>query len=213
MGRFGTNPAPNLTSSAPGGRAGSTSPRVRMALAAAALAGAAVGCGAPGEETTTVPSSAVAVAAAVSTTTPTTAAAPTTTVPPATVAAAAPPSTTVPTTAAPTTAVAITTTVPAPTATVPPSTTAAPPEGTVIVLEVTDGQLAGGARREAARLGEEVTLRVSGDSADHVHIHGYDLFLHLTEGAGELVFTADIPGVFEIELEEAGVTLVQLEVS
>ena len=211
MGRFGTNPAPNLTSSAPGGRAGGTSPRVRMALAAAALAGAAVGCGAPGEETTTVPSSAVAVtAAAVSTTTT---AAPTTTVPPATVAAAAPPSTTVPTTAAPTTAVAITTTAPAPTTTVPPATTAAPLEGTVIVLEVTDGRLAGGARREAARLGEEVTLRVSGDSADHVHIHGYDLFLHLTEGAGELVFTADIPGVFEIELEEAGVTLVQLEVS
>lgn len=186
---------------------------MRMALAAAALAGAAVGCGAPGEETNTVPPSDVTVAAAVSTTTPTTAAAPTTTVPPATVAAAAPPSTTVPTTAAPTTAVAITTTAPAPTTTVPPATTAAPLEGTVIVLEVTDGRLAGGARREAARLGEEVTLRVSGDSADHVHIHGYDLFLHLTEGAGELVFTADIPGVFEIELEEAGVTLVQLEVS
>ena len=80
-------------------------------------------------------------------------------------------------------------------------------------MEVTDGQIAGGARRETARLGEDVTIRVSGNSADHVHVHGYDLFLHLTEGAGELVFTADIPGVFEIELEEAGVTLIQLEVS
>lgn len=210
MGRFGTNLAPNLTPPAPEGRTGRGSPRIWMALAAAVLAGSAVGCGAPEEETTTVPSSEAAVAAAsVSTAAPTTAAA----VPPTTVAAAAPPTTTVPTTAAPTTAVAVTTTTAAPTTTVPPPTTAAPPEGTFIDLEVTDGRLEGGARREAARLGEEVTIRVSGDSADHVHIHGYDLFLHLTEGAGEFVFTADIPGVFEIELEEAGVTLVQLEVS
>lgn len=175
-----------------------------MALAAAALAGAAVGCGAPGEETTTVPSSEAAVSTTAVTTT---AAVATTTVPPTTVAAAMSPTTTVPTTAAPTTTVAVTTTTAAPT------TTVAPPAGTVIDLEVTDGRLAGGARREAARLGEEVTIRVSGDSSDHVHVHGYDLFLHLTEGAGELVFIADIPGVFEIELEEAGVTLVRLEVS
>ena len=208
MGRFGTNLAPNLTPPAPGGRTGRASPRIWMALAAAVLAGSAVGCGAAGEETNTVPPSEAAVAAAsISTTAPTTAAA----VPPTTVAAAAPPTTAVPTTAAPTTAPAPTTA--APTTIVPPPTTAAPPEGTFIDLEVTDGRLEGGARREAARLGEEVTIRVSGDSADHVHIHGYDLFLHLTEGAGELVFTADIPGVFEIELEEAGVTLVQLEVS
>ena len=180
-----------------------------MALAAAVLAGSAIGCGAPGEETTTVPPSEAAVAA----TAVSTAAVPATTVPPTTVTATAPPTTTTPTTAAPTTAVAVTTTTAAPTTTVPPTTTAAPPEGTFIDLEVTDGRLEGGARREAARLGEEVTIRVSGDSSDHVHIHGYDLFLHLTEGAGELVFTADIPGVFEIELEEAGVTLVQLEVS
>lgn len=205
MGRFGTNLAPNLTPPAPDGRAGRASPRVWMALAAAALAGMAVGCGPPGEEATTVPSSEVAVTAAAVSTTAT--AAPTTTVPPTTVAAAVSPTTTVPTTAAPTTTVAVTTTTAAPT------TTVAPPAGTVIDLEVTDGRLAGGARREAARLGEEVTIRVSGDSSDHVHVHGYDLFLHLTEGAGELVFTADIPGVFEIELEEAGVTLVRLEVS
>ena len=58
-----------------------------------------------------------------------------------------------------------------------------------------------------------MTIRVSGNSTDHVHIHGYDLFLHLENGAGELAFVADIPGVFEIELEEAGIVLVQLEVS
>ncbi len=206
MGRLGTNLAPNLTVAAPGGRTERISPRVWKAVAVAALAWAAAGCGGPGEETNAVPPATVT---AVTTTTVPTTAAPTTTAPPATVAAttttAVTTTTTVPTTAAPTTTAAPATTV---------APTAAPqPAGTIIDLEVTDGQIAGGARREAARLGEEVTIRVIGNSADHVHVHGYDLFLHLTEGAGELVFTADIPGVFEIELEEAGITLIQLEVS
>ena len=85
--------------------------------------------------------------------------------------------------------------------------------GTVLLLEIVDGELAGGPRQEAAPLGEEVTIRVSGDASDHVHIHGYDLFIDLAAGEEELTFTADIPGVFEIELEEAGVLLVRLEVS
>lgn len=208
MGRLGKNLAPNLTVAAPGGRAERMSPRVWKAVAALALAWTAAGCGGPGEETNAVPPATTAVTTTGSI--PTTAAAPATTAaPPATVAAtttaASATTTAVPTTAAPTAAAVPTTTI---------APTAAPqPAGTVVDLEVTDGQIAGGARREAARLGEEVTIRVSGDSADHVHVHGYDLFLHLTEGAGELVFTADIPGVFEIELEEAGVTLIQLEVS
>ncbi len=129
---------------------------------------------------------------------PQTTAAVTTTRPPA-AATVAPSTTTAPTTATP--------------PTTKPTTTTAPPSGTVIELEITDGKLEGGARREAASLGEEVTVRVSGNSADHVHVHGYDLFLHLEDGAGELAFVADIPGVFEIELEEAGIVLVQLEVS
>ena len=208
MGRLGKNLAPNLIVAAPGGRAERISPRVWKAVAALALAWAAAGCGGPGEETNTVPPAEI--------TAPTTAVSiPTTTAPPATTAA--PPVTVAATTttaSATTTAVPTTAAVSIPTTTAAPATTAAPqPAGTVVDLEVTDGQIAGGARREAARLGEEVTIRVSGDSADHVHVHGYDLFLHLTEGAGELVFTADIPGVFEIELEEAGVTLIQLEVS
>ena len=208
MGRLGTNLAPNLTVAAPGGRTERISPRVWKAVAVAALAWAAAGCGGPGEETNAVPPATVT--AVTTTTAPPVTAAPTTTAPPATVAATT-------TTAAVTTTTAVPTTA-APTTTAAPATTVAPtaapqPAGTVIDLEVTDGQIAGGARREAARLGEEVTIRVSGDSADHVHVHGYDLFLHLTEGAGELVFTADIPGVFEIELEEAGITLIQLEVS
>lgn len=183
MGRPGTDPAPNLT---PGRRAGT-------AVAACALVLAAAACGGSGQDPVTSAAAPPASTAPVaSSTLPVTTTAPTT----------------LPTT--PTTTSSTTTTAPTTTS---PTTTAAPVPGTVIELVVTDGELEDGARRERARLGEEVTVRVSGDSADHVHIHGYDLFLHLEDGAGELSFTADIPGVFEIELEEAGILLVRLEVS
>ena len=85
--------------------------------------------------------------------------------------------------------------------------------GQVIELEIIDGKLEGGARREAVNLGDETTLRVIGNSRGEVHVHGYDLHLHLEEGAGELVFEASIPGVFEVELEESHTLLIRLEVS
>ena len=100
----------------------------------------------------------------------------------------------------------------------PPATTAAATTeaqvdaGSVIDLVVIGTELEGGARRESIPLGEKVTVRVSGTSTDHVHIHGYDLFIELADGAGELIFSADIPGVFEIELEGSGTLLMQMEV-
>lgn len=63
-------------------------------------------------------------------------------------------------------------------------------------------------------MGETVTLRVRSDVADHVHLHGYDVFQDVDAGeTAELTFEADIPGVFEVELEDAGIQLVELEVS
>lgn len=87
------------------------------------------------------------------------------------------------------------------------------PEGPVIELLVTDGKLDGGARRESVAVGDTVTIRVSGNTDDEVHVHGYDLFLELEDGGGELTFEASIPGVFEIELEGSHTLLVRLEVS
>jgi hypothetical protein len=85
--------------------------------------------------------------------------------------------------------------------------------GTVIELVVIGDELEGGARRESASLGEDVTVRVRGDSTDQIHIHGYDQYVTLSNGEGEVTFPALIPGVFEIELEGSGTLLVQLEVS
>jgi hypothetical protein len=88
-----------------------------------------------------------------------------------------------------------------------------PTSGTLIELVVGGGEIEGGARRESVSLGENVTVRVSGDSTDRVHIHGYDQYIPLTDGEGEITFPALIPGVFEVELEGSGTLLIQLEVS
>lgn len=206
MGRSGKNPASNLTAACR---------RMGTGIAAGILLLAAA-CGDSGETEGPIPSTSADRPAPQTTAGDQPA--------PITSAAVAPPTTVAVTTtrpaavdtaatAAPSSTVAAPTTTAPPPTTAPTTTTTSPPSGTIIELEVTDGRLEGGARREAAALGEEVTIRMSGNSADHVHIHGYDLFLHLADGAGELTFVADIPGVFEIELEEAGIVLVQLEVS
>lgn len=119
------------------------------------------------------------------------------------------PDTTTGTTAPTTTTLA---TIASTTTKVPPTSEADPP-GVVIDLTITDGSVEGGVRREDARVGQWVTLRVSGNASDEVHIHGYDLYIELIEGQGRLTFEASIPGVFEVELERTHTLILQLEVS
>lgn len=106
-----------------------------------------------------------------------------------------------------------TTTTTMPTTTAMPTTTEADPGGVVIDLMITDGTVEGGVRRESVRIGDTVTLRVAGNTSDEVHIHGYDLHIHLDGGQGRLTFEASIPGVFEVELERTHTLVLQLEVS
>ena len=188
-------------------------PLRRFAPVGALLALVAVAC--RGEAVTTVefaeqpaPITEVLTTASPTTAAPTTAppasSAPTTAAPTTEAPASSAPTTEAPTTEAPTTAV------PAPV--VPTTETPVSADGSVIELVVVGDELEGGARRQSVSLGDEITVRVSGTSTDHVHIHGYDLFIDLTDGSGELTFAADIPGVFEIELEGSGTLLVQMEV-
>ncbi len=52
-----------------------------------------------------------------------------------------------------------------------------------------------------------------GDAADSVHVHGYDLTAAVEPNQTVLVaFTATIRGVFEVELEQSGLLLVELAV-
>ena len=62
-------------------------------------------------------------------------------------------------------------------------------------------------------LGDEVTIAVTADTADQVHVHGYDELVDVRPGeVAQVRFTADIPGVFEVELEDAGLPLLELTV-
>ena len=59
-----------------------------------------------------------------------------------------------------------------------------------------------------------VALVITSDVAEHVHVHGFDLFADVAPGQpATLVFAADVPGVFEIEFEDSFTFITELEVS
>ncbi|MDH4147814.1 MAG: hypothetical protein OEY23_21870 [Acidimicrobiia bacterium] len=87
-------------------------------------------------------------------------------------------------------------------------------KGRLVEVRYAGGEVAGGVKRVSIDLDEEVTLVVHSDVADEVHLHGYDESVDVEAGgSATLAFTADIPGVFEVELEGLAVPLAELEVS
>jgi hypothetical protein len=92
-----------------------------------------------------------------------------------------------------------------------PTTTADPTP--VIEVRVVGGKVQGGVRRERLKRGDTVVLRVVADVADEVHLHGYDRTAQVAPGKpAQIRFTADITGVFEVELEQRKQPLLMLEV-
>jgi PBP1b-binding outer membrane lipoprotein LpoB len=93
--------------------------------------------------------------------------------------------------------------------------TAAPADaGQRIEVRVTGGQVSGDTGRVPVAVGEQVTLVITSDVADEAHLHGYDLTADLASGTpAEIAFVATIPGVFEVELHDAGTVLLSLQVS
>ena len=95
----------------------------------------------------------------------------------------------------------------------PPATTSAPDERVRVAIRIVGGRPQGGIARPTVERGREVLLVVTSDVADHVHVHGYDLFVDVKPGLpAELAFTATTPGRFEIELEDRRVLIADLEV-
>ena len=83
-----------------------------------------------------------------------------------------------------------------------------------VQIAVTGTKVETAERRVKVPLDGKVRLEVTADRADEVHLHGYDRKVDIEPGKpAVLEFTADVPGVFEVELEEAGLKLVELQVS
>jgi hypothetical protein len=93
------------------------------------------------------------------------------------------------------------------------STTTEGFSGTVVEAKVTGSDVETASRRVRVDLGEKVRIRVESDHAEEVHLHGYDLSEDVAPGKPATIdFTADAPGVFEVELEQAGLRLFELQV-
>ena len=98
-----------------------------------------------------------------------------------------------------------------PTSSAPTNSSA--PAANVLSVTVRGGSVVEGASRQRATLGQSVTVRVTSDVADEVHIHGYDRTLPVAAGqTAELTFVASIPGVFEVEFEKSHRLLFTMEV-
>ena len=64
-----------------------------------------------------------------------------------------------------------------------------------------------------SKTGDQVRLKVRSDTADEIHVHGYDLKKDLEAGGSvQFAFEASIEGRFDIERENAGTQIANLEV-
>lgn len=108
-------------------------------------------------------------------------------------------------------------------ATAPPQTTSAtgttpkpapkPAAPAIKTVVVRDGAPQGGVQKLRFDKGERVRFRVRSDVKDHIHVHGYDTFKDVAAGgSASFSFPASIDGRFEVELEDRGVEIAQLEV-
>jgi hypothetical protein len=84
---------------------------------------------------------------------------------------------------------------------------------TVIDIRVVGGKPAGGIKRVTVEKPDLVDLVVHSDVADEVHLHGYDLHQDVEAGGtARIRFQAKIQGVFEAELENRKLQILELTV-
>ena len=108
------------------------------------------------------------------------------------------------------------------TASPPPGTTSTtatpppppPPQPEFATIRVRGGKPVGGVKRVRVKKGDRARIEVSSpDTTDEIHLHGYDIARDLKAGGRvRFSFVADADGIYEIELEGAGVQIGQLVV-
>jgi hypothetical protein len=124
--------------------------------------------------------------------------------PDASTTSAPPPSTTSTTSANTTTTVEATTT-----------TTIAATTTTVQAIDVYfEGGQVVGEDVFSFNVGDEVSIWFLSDTDEEVHVHGYDVSFAAKAGTPlEITLVADVPGIFEVELEATHTLLFELEVT
>ncbi|MFB4310203.1 hypothetical protein [Actinomadura sp. GTD37] len=95
----------------------------------------------------------------------------------------------------------------------PSAAAASGPPAVRVAVTVTGGEPRTAQRRVKVERGAVVEITVTGDTADELHLHGYDRELAITPGRpATLRFTAGTPGVFEAELHHSGARVLELQV-
>jgi hypothetical protein len=86
-----------------------------------------------------------------------------------------------------------------------------PPPVERLSVKIADGQVTPNATRVEVVDGTPIEITVTSDTADELHVHGYDEELAVEPGEpGTLEFVADEAGRFEIELHDADRLVYQL---
>jgi hypothetical protein len=113
------------------------------------------------------------------------------------------------TTVSPTTTEPTTTTTMATTSTVDETTTTAQAIDVTVVAGAVEGP-----GTVSVAVGDRVSVWVLSDVDAEIHVHGYDVFFEAPAGVPtEVTLTADVPGIFEVELEQTHTPLFALEVT
>jgi hypothetical protein len=125
---------------------------------------------------------------------------------------------TTPTSAAPsTTAPVVTTTSATPSLTASggpgcPIQTAPDPAATVVTASVIAKKVTAPSRSVTVKVGSKVRVAITTDVADEVHVHTYDLKEDVAAGCTSAIdFVANIPGTVEVELEDAGLEVLEIK--
>ena len=81
-------------------------------------------------------------------------------------------------------------------------------------VEFRNGEPVGGVLGIDVDEGDPIKFRVRSDIADEVHIHGFDISREVPAGGSvTFSFPADITGIYEAEMEQLGVQIVELQVN
>jgi FtsP/CotA-like multicopper oxidase with cupredoxin domain len=95
----------------------------------------------------------------------------------------------------------------------PAATEEVPPNNEPLVVRVVGGEPVGGVQQIEVKAGDRVRFVVQADAPEEVHVHGYDISKDVGPSKNaRFNFVADLEGIFEIELENSGVQIVELVV-
>jgi hypothetical protein len=90
-----------------------------------------------------------------------------------------------------------------------PAAPAAPP-----TVRVVDAKPQGGVKKLNFDKGEQIRFRIVSDTADEIHVHGYDLMKDVAKGGSvTFSFKGSIDGRFVVELEDHGEQIAELDVA